>query len=90
MPIYEYQCSKCKTRCEEIQKVNDPPMKKCPKCGGLLTRVVSAPTFQFKGSGFYITDYPRKNSPGKEDKPKEKPKAEKSDTPKPETKPSSK
>jgi putative FmdB family regulatory protein len=89
MPIYEYQCTKCKARSEEIQKVNDPPKKKCPKCGGLLNKLISAPAFQFKGSGFYITDYTRKSSPEKEDKPKEKPAAEKSGPAKPGTKPSS-
>jgi len=89
MPIYEYQCTKCKARTEEIQKVNDPPKKKCPKCGGLLNKLISAPAFQFKGSGFYITDYARKSSPEKEDKPKEKPAAEKSGPAKPDTKPSS-
>lgn len=89
MPIYEYQCIKCKTRIEEIQKVNDPPKKKCPKCGGLLNRVISAPSFQFKGTGFYTTDYARKTSPGKEAKPKEKAAAEKSGPAKPDAKSSS-
>jgi putative FmdB family regulatory protein len=90
MPIYEYQCIKCKARTEELQKVNDPPLKKCPKCGGLLKRVISAPAFQFKGSGFYITDYARKTGRGKEDKPKEKPAEGKTVPAKPDDKPSSK
>ncbi len=89
MPIYEYQCTKCKARTEEIQKVHDPPLKKCPKCGGLLKRMLSAPAFQFKGAGFYITDYARKASSEKGDKPKQKPAEEKSPPAKPEAKPSS-
>lgn len=57
MPIYEYECQKCKTRNEVFQKVNDKPPTKCQKCGGKLERVISAPAIQFKGSGWYVTDY---------------------------------
>lgn len=57
MPIYEYECQKCKTRQEVYQKVNDKPPKKCSKCGGKLERMVSASAIQFKGSGWYVTDY---------------------------------
>lgn len=57
MPIYEYECQKCKTRQEVYQKVSDKPPKKCSKCGGKLERMVSAPAIQFKGSGWYVTDY---------------------------------
>lgn len=57
MPIYEYECQKCQARQEVYQKVNDKPPKKCIKCGGKLERMVSAPAIQFKGSGWYVTDY---------------------------------
>ena len=57
MPIYEYECQKCHTRREVFQKINDKPPKKCDKCGGKLERLLSAPAIQFKGSGWYVTDY---------------------------------
>jgi putative FmdB family regulatory protein len=57
MPIYEYECQKCNNRSEVFQKVNDKPPTKCQKCGGKLERVISAPAIQFKGSGWYVTDY---------------------------------
>ena len=57
MPIYEYECQKCNARQEVYQKVDDKPPKKCAKCGGRLERMVSAPAIQFKGSGWYVTDY---------------------------------
>lgn len=57
MPIYEYECESCKTRSEALQKFDDPPLTKCEKCGGHLRRLISAPAFQFKGSGWYVTDY---------------------------------
>ena len=60
MPIYEYQCRKCKAHTEVFQKVNDKPPVKCRKCGGRLERMTSAPAIQFKGSGFYATDYATK------------------------------
>ncbi|PWT82687.1 MAG: transcriptional regulator [Acidobacteria bacterium] len=59
MPIYEYQCRKCKSHLEVFQKVNDKPLSKCRKCGGRLEKVISAPAIQFKGSGWYVTDYGR-------------------------------
>lgn len=62
MPLYEYQCKKCKHRFERIQKFSDPEVKKCPKCGGGVERLLSAPAVQFKGSGWYVTDYARKGS----------------------------
>lgn len=73
MPIHEYKCKKCGARIEALQKVRDKPLQKCRKCGGALEKLVSSPAIQFKGSGFYITDYPQKNITDKEDKPKEKP-----------------
>ena len=57
MPIYEYQCTKCNDRTEVIQKFTDPPYSVCDKCGGDVRKLMSAPAIQFKGSGFYKTDY---------------------------------
>ena len=57
MPIYEFECRKCKSHLEVMQKMNDKPPVKCPKCGGRLEKLVSASAFQFKGSGWYVTDY---------------------------------
>lgn len=62
MPIYEYLCKKCGHRFEEIVKFSDKQPKKCPKCGGALEQVITAPAVQFKGSGWYVTDYPKKGS----------------------------
>jgi putative FmdB family regulatory protein len=62
MPLYEYQCKKCGHRFEKIQKFSDKPVKKCPECGGLVEQVISAPAVQFKGSGWYVTDYAKKSS----------------------------
>ena len=62
MPLYEYQCKKCHHRFEKIQKFSDKPMKKCPDCGGPVEQLISAPAVQFKGSGWYITDYAKKGS----------------------------
>jgi putative FmdB family regulatory protein len=59
MPIYEYVCGSCKKKTEVIQRVNEAKLKVCPHCGGRLTKAFSAPAIQFKGSGFYITDYAR-------------------------------
>ncbi len=73
MPIHEYKCKKCGTRIEVLQKLRDKPLQTCRKCGGALIKLVSSPAIQFKGSGFYITDYAHKNVPAKEEKPKEKP-----------------
>jgi len=57
MPIYEYECKKCKAHVEAFQKVSDKPLTKCRKCGGKLEKKISAPAIQFKGSGWYVTDY---------------------------------
>ncbi|HSP06782.1 MAG TPA: FmdB family zinc ribbon protein [Acidobacteriota bacterium] len=64
MPIYEYECLEQKHRFEIIQKFSDPQVTHCTICGGSVQRVVSAPAIQFKGSGWYITDYGRKGSSG--------------------------
>ena len=57
MPLHEYQCKKCKHKFEKIQKFSDRPVKKCPECGGPLEQVLHAPNVQFKGTGWYVTDY---------------------------------
>lgn len=57
MPIYEYQCEECGQRTEAIQRLDDPPLEQCPHCGGALRKLMSAPAFQFKGTGWYVTDY---------------------------------
>ena len=59
MPIYEYVCSSCRRRTEAIQRVGEKPLKICPHCGGRLNKAISAPAIQFKGSGWYVTDYAR-------------------------------
>src|ERR1700722_3072463 len=64
MPLYEYECKKCHHRFERLQKFSDPHVKKCPKCGGPIEQVISAPAVQFKGSGWYVTDYAKKSSTG--------------------------
>jgi len=64
MPLYEYECKKCHHRFERIQKFSDKHVKKCPECGGPIEQMVSAPAVQFKGSGWYVTDYPKKSSGG--------------------------
>ena len=61
MPIYEYECIKCHHRFERIQKFSDPHVKSCPNCAGKVELVVSAPAVQFKGSGWYVTDYAKKS-----------------------------
>ena len=62
MPLYEYQCKKCRHRFERIRKFSDPPLKRCPECGGTVEQLLSAPAVQFKGSGWYVTDYARAGS----------------------------
>ncbi len=57
MPLYEYECSACGHHYEVIRKFSDPLEDKCPKCGGAVHKVQSAPAFQFKGTGWYVTDY---------------------------------
>jgi len=63
MPLYEYECEACQKRFERIQKFSDPPIDVCPNCGkGPVRKLLSSPAIQFKGSGFYITDYAKKSS----------------------------
>jgi putative FmdB family regulatory protein len=62
MPLYEYECTKCGEKIEVIRLFSDPPLTVCPNCGGKLTKLLSSPAFQFKGSGFYLTDYGKSGS----------------------------
>jgi putative FmdB family regulatory protein len=63
MPLYEYECSACGHLFEVIRKFSDPPEEKCPKCGGAVRKLQSAPAFQFKGTGWYVTDYAKSGQP---------------------------
>ncbi len=62
MPLYEYECDSCGHRFEVIQKFSDPLVDTCPKCGKTVHKLISSPAIQFKGSGWYITDYAKKDS----------------------------
>jgi putative FmdB family regulatory protein len=82
VPLYEYKCLKCGRRTEKIESVAGPYLKKCPHCGGKVEAMISAPAIQFKGSGWYVTDYAGKSAAregGKDEKPADE-KAEKKDT----------
>jgi putative FmdB family regulatory protein len=68
MPLYEYRCEKCGDVFEVMQKFSDQPLTQHEGCGGAVERLLSAPAFQFKGSGWYITDYARAGQGGKKDK----------------------
>lgn len=68
MPLYEYQCEACSHRFERIQKFSDPPADACPRCGGAVRKLISSPAIQFKGSGFYITDYGKSGAGASESK----------------------
>jgi putative FmdB family regulatory protein len=88
MPLYEYECDACGHRFEVIQKFSDPLVKTCPKCKSPVHKLFSSPAIQFKGSGFYITDYPKgekgsapKSDGGKSDQAEKAGKAEKSEKP---------
>jgi len=72
MPLYEYQCDSCGHRFELIRKFSDPPVETCPKCGGTVQKLVSSPAFQFKGSGWYVTDYAKKSDSTKSETKGEK------------------
>src|ERR687896_46529 len=89
MPIYEFECRKCGAHLEVFQKISDKPPVKCGKCGGRLERKISAPAIQFKGSGWYVTDYASKatKSDNSESEPSAAAKSDKtSDTDKSENK----
>ncbi len=85
MPLYEYQCDVCGHRFEKIQKFSDPPVDTCPKCGGKVQKQISSPAFQFKGTGWYVTDYAKKDG-GSEKGRSEKAKDEKAKDSKSESK----
>ena len=69
MPLYEYKCRKCGRRTEKIENVDGPHLRKCPHCGGKVEPIISAPAIQFKGAGWYVTDYANKTSGSDSDKP---------------------
>src|SRR5712692_5723733 len=78
MPLYEYECEKCGHRFEKIQKFSDKMLKKCPECGGRIEQMISAPAVQFKGSGWYVTDYANKSHTPSSDGGKDSKKDDKS------------
>ena len=65
MPLYEYECDDCGHRFERIRKFSDPPLTTCPECDGPIRKLLSSPAIQFKGTGWYVTDYARKRGDGK-------------------------
>jgi putative FmdB family regulatory protein len=91
MPLYEYKCERCGTVFEVLQRFSDEPLKVHEDCGGALERLVSPSTFQFKGTGWYATDYARKSEAGKEAPPSstDKGAADAKQPPKTEPKPAS-
>ena len=62
MPLYEYECTQCGQRIEKIQKFSDSPLTTCEKCGGKLEKLISSSAIQFKGTGWYVTDYAHKSA----------------------------
>jgi putative FmdB family regulatory protein len=64
VPLYEYECVKCKRHTDKIENVSGPHLKKCPHCGGKVEAVITAPAIKFKGSGWYVTDYAGKSAGG--------------------------
>ena len=79
MPLYEYACLKCKRHTDKIENLNGPHLKKCPHCGGKVESVITAPAIQFKGSGWYVTDYAKKTSGGDSGKSEKSEKSEKTE-----------
>ncbi len=65
MPLYEYQCQQCQHRFEKIQSFSAAPETVCPRCGGVLEKLISAPAIQFKGAGWYVSDYSAKGAASK-------------------------
>jgi putative FmdB family regulatory protein len=80
MPLYEYECESCGNRFERIQKFSDPPVDTCPACGAKVRRLISSPAIQFKGSGWYITDYAKKSGGGEGKSGKESKESKESST----------
>lgn len=85
MPLYEYQCKKCRETTEVLQKSNDRPLGKCPKCGGCVVKLISSPAIQFKGNGWYVTDYAKKSAAPAKTEAKPKPAGGEPAKPKPDT-----
>jgi putative FmdB family regulatory protein len=73
MPLYEYKCKKCRETTEVLQRAKDKPPEKCPKCGGPVAKLISSPAIQFKGKGWYVTDYAKKSPAAAEAKAGHKP-----------------
>jgi len=76
VPLYEYKCLKCGRNTEKIENVSGPHLKKCPHCGGKVESVITAPSIQFKGAGWYVTDYGGKKSSTADGDKADKPAAE--------------
>jgi putative FmdB family regulatory protein len=79
LPLYEYRCLKCDRHTDKIENMNGPHLRKCPHCGGKVESVITAPAIQFKGTGWYVTDYGRKTSGGDASKSEKSEKSEKAD-----------
>jgi putative FmdB family regulatory protein len=79
LPLYEYRCLKCDRHTDKIENLNGPHLKKCPHCGGKVESVLTAPAIQFKGSGWYVTDYGRKTPPSDSQKSEKGEKADHSE-----------
>jgi putative FmdB family regulatory protein len=96
LPLYEYRCLKCKRHTDKIENMSGPYLKKCPHCGGKVEAVITAPSIQFKGTGWYVTDYGSKKAGGDTAKSEKSEKSGKSEKPeksekseKPDSKPAS-
>ena len=84
MPIYEYECRQCGKRTELLQRMDDAPLATCPECGGEVRKLLSAPAVQFKGSGWYVTDYAgKKGGSGSSGKSESKSESKPESTPAP-------
>ena len=90
MPLYEYRCIKCDRHTDKIENVNGPHLKKCPDCGGKVESVITAPSIQFKGAGWYVNDYGKKTSGGDSSKSDKNEKSEKTEKSEKSEKPESK
>ncbi|MEW6265808.1 MAG: FmdB family zinc ribbon protein [Thermodesulfobacteriota bacterium] len=80
MPIYEYQCQSCRQVTEKLQKISDAPLRKCPECGGRMSKLMSMNTFHLKGSGWYVTDYSKGGRTGPGDGAEKKDNSAKKET----------
>ncbi len=80
MPLYEYKCLKCGRHTDKIENVSGPHLKKCPHCGGKVESVITAPAIQFKGAGWYVTDYGGKKTSGGDGDKADKPATETKET----------